>query len=149
MKAQKKTAPAPVIAQPQVLDVVLRQMGRAHAQALMFEHLAEYAADAFRGSDTRGPRKLLQLPNGLRCRAEEADVLELETTLRRMAIEARTTLSRFKGASVVVDESKDQSLIVPSRRQEGEQVADSAEGVRAWQSSKSASKLEPDEGEVK
>ena len=126
----KKNEPAKA-KPPQLLQDVLRQMGRAHAQALMLEQLAEACADLFRGNDSRGPRKLLALPNGSKCRAEVQDVLEIEETLRRLAAEARAELERLKGASVVVPPPAPKACTPPacSEPPDGETVADNLADV--------------------
>ncbi len=127
----KKNGPAKV-EPPQRLEDVFRQMGRHHAQALMLEYLAEICADSFRGSEARGPRKVLQLPNGAKCRAEVDDVLEVESTLRRLAAEARGELDRLKGASVVVPPLSPKTAAPSWRRPpEGECVADAPEAKPA------------------
>jgi len=123
-----KTAPSAAFPKSQPLDVILRQMGSAHAQALMAEHLAEYCAEAFRGDDSRGPRKLLRLPNGSTCRAEVDDVLEIEATLLKLAAEAREQLARLNCSTVVVADVAGREVSTapaPAPIPEGEGVADS------------------------
>ena len=71
-KKSKPVTPTPDVSalEPQAMNTVLRSLVHFHASALMLEHLAEYAATAFRGTDARGPLKVLQMPNGTKCRAE-------------------------------------------------------------------------------
>lgn len=145
MKRKKVIASKTPTAQPQVLDDVLREMERAHAQALMFEHLVEYAATAFRGDDARGPRKLMQMPNGMKYRAEIDDVREVESTLRRLATDARETLARFRSANVLVQDHLQHQPAATVPAPEGEIAIDNPELKRAWQ----AAKLEPNEGDAK
>ena len=101
---------------------------RSQSRALVLEHLAGVCADQFRGNDARGPKKLLLMPNGTRCRAEADDVFELETELRTMAAASRREMNRLLGCQVVVDDvvsEKDGALPnVPPNESEG--VVDAA-----------------------
>jgi hypothetical protein len=71
--------------------------------AIVFEHLAEYTADAFRGNDARGPKKLLAMPNGTKCRASVEDVLSVERALQQLAADARRRVSELERAEVLVE----------------------------------------------
>jgi hypothetical protein len=73
--------------------------------AVICVHLAEYAADAFRGNDAKPPTKLLRLPNGTNGRAEMQDVIEVEEMLRQLAFMARSKAERLRSAHVVVEQA--------------------------------------------
>ncbi len=88
---------------PQRLDDVLRAIIHHQTLALISEHLVEYVADTFRGNEARGPKKLLALPNGTRCRAELEDVAAVERVLRRLAADARKKVVELHRAEVVVE----------------------------------------------
>ena len=122
----KKEKPEP----PQSLNDVLDALVRRQTAALILEHLVEYVADQFRGNDSRGPRKLIAMPNGTRCRAGVDDVLGVERVLRQLAADERTKLVELRSAQVLVE----RSAVVPAKvargpvqpPPEGEGVVDAA-----------------------
>lgn len=88
---------------PKRLDEVLRALVHHQTAALILEHLAEHTADAFRGHEGRGPKKLLRMPNQTTCRAELEDVVAVERVLQRLAADARKKVSELQRAEVVVE----------------------------------------------
>jgi hypothetical protein len=110
VKKKEKTSPAAHPPEPQSLSAVLGALSRNHTMAIILEHLVEYTALSFRGDEARGPRKLLLMPDGARCRAEVHTVREVEVMLQRLAAESRRRLEDLHRASVLVD----RALVVPA-----------------------------------
>ena len=104
MKQQKAAAVAPPPAQR--LGDVLHALEHHQTEAIVYAYLAEHAADAFRGSDARGPTKLLALPNGLRCRANIDTVVNVERVLRDLAVGARQKVDELRAAIVIVERAE-------------------------------------------
>lgn len=107
-KKEKKKAGAaapPVTSAPetQSLKDAVSAAVRLNTMAIIYTHLAEYAATAFRGNDARGPEKLLSMPNGMRCRAELETVRDVEMVLLKLAADARIKLNKLDAVRVPIE----------------------------------------------
>lgn len=102
-KSRKTAAEKPGPPETVPLSSVEQARDRLQTRALVFEHLAEHAARAFRGTETRGPSKLLTLPDGYQRPARLEFVVEIESELGRLAYEARSLMRKIREATVVVD----------------------------------------------
>jgi hypothetical protein len=123
---KKKVGKASTVPEAQRLDDVLRALGRHRTEAIVFEHLSEYCASAFRGSEGRGPTKLLSTPEGVRARADVDVVLGIEQQLRRLASDARKRLADLFGAPVIVERD---AVMPPPVSDEPEVLAPESEEV--------------------
>ena len=85
------------------LSSVEQARDRLQTRALVYEYLSQHAADAFRGTEARGPAKLLAMADGSQRPARLEHVIEIEVELARLAREARSLTHRIKQAGVLVD----------------------------------------------
>ena len=87
---------------PISMDRALRALSKERTLAAIFGHLAEHCATAFRGTEAKGPTKLLRGTDGSTGRANVDDVLAVEEVLRRAANAARAQCDALLRATVVV-----------------------------------------------
>lgn len=102
-KAAPPASPPVESTEPQPLNDVLGAIVHHRTVAIICEHLVEHTADTFRGNDACGPRKMLLMPNGTRCRAEIEHVLKVEAVLRQLAFDSRMKVNKLLAAGVLVE----------------------------------------------
>ena len=102
-KSNKPAIPDVHVLEPQSMETVLRSCIHHNTVAIICEYLVEYTADTFRGTDARGPRKLLLFANGTRAKAEIEDVRAVERLLQDAAADARSKMRRLDSVTTHVE----------------------------------------------
>ena len=79
---------------------LLQALSFHHTGAIVYAYLAEVTAETFRGTESKGPKKLLRSSEGVR-RADLSSILAIEEALRQAAKRARAELAQLESSSVV------------------------------------------------